>query len=139
MPADVFDADAPPGDAPRSTPMRRCGELASHERCVMPCRFPDRRPIAHPWRQTGPRENASGGRDRLPRNPERLRRLFTTAATLIDDLSAAFRAGELAHALATYTHPAVLVVDDVGYLTYGTDAADISSTSSTSGTGANAR
>ena len=50
---------------------------------------------------------------------------FTTAATLIDDLSAAFRAGELANALPTYTHPAVLVVDEVGYLTYGTDAANM--------------
>jgi DNA replication protein DnaC len=51
--------------------------------------------------------------------------VFTTAATLIDDLSAAFRAGELAQALPTYTHPAVLVVDEVGYLTYGTDAANM--------------
>ena len=51
--------------------------------------------------------------------------LFTTAATLIDDLSAAFRTGELAQALPTYTHPAVLVVDEVGYLTYGTDAANM--------------
>jgi DNA replication protein DnaC len=50
---------------------------------------------------------------------------FTTAAALIDDLSAAFRAGELAHALPAYTHPAVLVVDEVGYLTYGTDAANM--------------
>ena len=50
---------------------------------------------------------------------------FTTAATLIDDLSAAFRAGELAQALPTYTHPAVLIVDEVGYLTYGTDAANM--------------
>jgi DNA replication protein DnaC len=50
---------------------------------------------------------------------------FTTAAALIDDLSAAFRAGELAHALPTYTHPDVLVVDEVGYLTYGTDAANM--------------
>jgi DNA replication protein DnaC len=50
---------------------------------------------------------------------------FTTAATLIDDLSAAFRAGALAQALPTYTHPAVLVVDEVGYLTYGTDAANM--------------
>ena len=50
---------------------------------------------------------------------------FTTAATLIDDLSAAFRAGQLAQALPTYTHPAVLVVDEVGYLTYGTDAANM--------------
>lgn len=50
---------------------------------------------------------------------------FTSAATLIDDLSAAFRAGELANTLPTYTHPAVLVVDEVGYLTYGTDAANM--------------
>jgi DNA replication protein DnaC len=50
---------------------------------------------------------------------------FTTAAALIDDLSAAFRTGELAHALPTYTHPAILVVDEVGYLTYGTDAANM--------------
>jgi hypothetical protein len=50
-----------------------------------------------------------------------------------------FRAGELAQALPTYTHPAVLVVDEVGYLTYGTDAANSSSTSSTSGIGAIAR
>jgi DNA replication protein DnaC len=50
---------------------------------------------------------------------------FTTAATLIDDLSSAFRAGQLAEALPSYTHPAVLVVDEVGYLTYGTDAANM--------------
>ena len=50
---------------------------------------------------------------------------FTTAATLIDDLSAAFRDGQLAQALPAYTHPAVLVVDEVGYLTYGTDAANM--------------
>ncbi len=50
---------------------------------------------------------------------------FTTAAALIDDLSAAFRAGELTQALPRYTHPAVLVVDEVGYLTYGTDAANM--------------
>ena len=50
---------------------------------------------------------------------------FTTAAALIDDLSAAFRAGELAAALPPYTHPSVLVVDEVGYLTYGTDAANM--------------
>jgi len=50
---------------------------------------------------------------------------FTTAAALIDDLSAAFRVGELAQALPTYTHPAVLIVDEVGYLTYGTDAANM--------------
>lgn len=48
-----------------------------------------------------------------------------TAAELIDDLSSAFRAGRFADALATYTHPAVLVVDEVGYLTYGTDAANM--------------
>ena len=51
--------------------------------------------------------------------------LFVTAAQLIDELSAAFRSGRLAEALATYTHPSVLVVDEVGYLTYGTDAANM--------------
>ncbi len=51
--------------------------------------------------------------------------LFVTAAQLIDALSAAFRVGCLAEALATYTHPGVLVVDEVGYLTYGTDAANM--------------
>ena len=50
---------------------------------------------------------------------------FVTAAELIDDLSLAFRAGRLADALTTYTHPDVLVVDEVGYLTYGTDAANM--------------
>jgi hypothetical protein len=49
----------------------------------------------------------------------------TTAATLIDDLSGAFRQGQLAHTLALYTHPAVLVVDEIGYLTYGADAANM--------------
>ncbi|HET9956566.1 MAG TPA: IS21-like element helper ATPase IstB [Polyangiaceae bacterium] len=50
---------------------------------------------------------------------------FVTAAELIDELSAAFRAGRLGEALTTYTHPDVLVVDEVGYLTYGTDAANM--------------
>src|SRR5437667_6846587 len=51
--------------------------------------------------------------------------LFVTAAELIDDLSAAFRRGQLADALARYVHPAVIVIDEVGYLTYGTDAANM--------------
>ena len=50
---------------------------------------------------------------------------FVTAAELIDDLSAAFRSGRLADSLATYIHPGVLVIDEVGYLTYGTDAANM--------------
>jgi DNA replication protein DnaC len=51
--------------------------------------------------------------------------LFTTAAALIDDLSRASRDGRLRDALTAYTHPHVLVVDEVGYLTYGTDAANV--------------
>src|SRR5712692_5882727 len=50
---------------------------------------------------------------------------FVTAAELIDDLSAAFRSGRLADALAAYIQPGVLVIDEVGYLTYGTDAANM--------------
>jgi DNA replication protein DnaC len=47
------------------------------------------------------------------------------AAELIDDLSAAFRDRRLTDALAVYTHPGVLIIDEVGYLTYGTDAANM--------------
>ncbi len=50
---------------------------------------------------------------------------FVTAAELIDHLSASFRTGHLAETLTAYTQPAVLVVDEVGYLTYGTDAANM--------------
>ena len=48
---------------------------------------------------------------------------FTTAATLIDDLSAA--ATDRSRRRYRPTHPAVLIVDEVGYLTYGTDAANM--------------
>jgi DNA replication protein DnaC len=51
--------------------------------------------------------------------------LFTTAAALIDDLSRASREGRMRNVIATYTHPQVLVIDEVGYLTYGTDAANV--------------
>ena len=50
---------------------------------------------------------------------------FTTAAALIDELSHASRAGRLVEALVPYTHPALLVIDEVGYLSYGTDAANV--------------
>lgn len=50
---------------------------------------------------------------------------FTTAAALIDELSRAGRDGRFREALAVYTHPQVLVIDEVGYLTYGTDAANV--------------
>jgi DNA replication protein DnaC len=51
--------------------------------------------------------------------------LFTTAAQLIEDLSNAGRRGRLHDALETYTHPHVLVIDEVGYLSYGPDAANV--------------
>ena len=51
--------------------------------------------------------------------------LFTTAAELIDELSAASREGRMRDALEKYLKPHVLVVDEVGYLTYGPDAANV--------------
>ncbi|HTR57660.1 MAG TPA: IS21-like element helper ATPase IstB [Casimicrobiaceae bacterium] len=51
--------------------------------------------------------------------------LFTTAAQLIEELSAASRAGTMHQALARYMKPHVLVVDEVGYLAYGDDAANV--------------
>ncbi|NJK89866.1 MAG: ATP-binding protein [Myxococcales bacterium] len=51
--------------------------------------------------------------------------LFTTAAELIDHLSAASREGKLRETLGDYLRPHVLVVDEVGYLAYGDDAANV--------------
>jgi DNA replication protein DnaC len=51
--------------------------------------------------------------------------LFTTAAQLIEELSAASRDGSMRQALARYMKPHVLVVDEVGYLAYGDDAANV--------------
>lgn len=50
---------------------------------------------------------------------------FTTAAALIDDLSAACQQGRLRERLGAYVKPDVLVVDEVGYLTYGANAANV--------------
>jgi DNA replication protein DnaC len=51
--------------------------------------------------------------------------LFVSAAALIDDLSGASRSGRLVEALGRYTQPSVLVVDEVGYLAYASDAANM--------------
>jgi DNA replication protein DnaC len=51
--------------------------------------------------------------------------LFTTAAALIDDLSVASRDGRLRDALARYVQPSVLIIDELGYLAYGSDAANV--------------
>jgi DNA replication protein DnaC len=51
--------------------------------------------------------------------------LFVTAAELIDDLSFSAALGRLTDTLAKYTHPNVLVVDEVGYLSYRSDAANM--------------
>ena len=51
--------------------------------------------------------------------------LFTTAAALIDDLSAAGSRALLRETLARYTQPGVLVIDEFGYVTYGPDAAKV--------------
>jgi DNA replication protein DnaC len=51
--------------------------------------------------------------------------LFTTATALIEDLSTATRDGKLRDNLPRYTHPGVLVIDEVGYLGYGPDAANV--------------
>src|SRR5438552_218539 len=50
---------------------------------------------------------------------------FVTAAELIDDLSRAARQGCLVNALTRYTRPDVTVIDEVGYLSYGPDAANV--------------
>lgn len=44
---------------------------------------------------------------------------------MIEDLSRASAERRLREALVTYTHPHVLAVDEVGYLSYGPDAANV--------------
>jgi len=51
--------------------------------------------------------------------------LFANCAELIEQLSWASREGQLRDALVPYVKPHVLVVDEVGYLTYGDDAANV--------------
>jgi DNA replication protein DnaC len=50
---------------------------------------------------------------------------FVSAAVLIDELSRASAEGRLRDALARYLQPHVLVIDEVGYLSYGPDAANV--------------
>ena len=50
---------------------------------------------------------------------------FVNCAALIEELSAAGRDGVLREVLARYVKPHVLVVDEVGYLAYGPDAANL--------------
>src|SRR5215472_16020723 len=49
----------------------------------------------------------------------------TTAAELVEDLSNASNRGRLQESLLTYTRPHVLIIDEVGYLTYGPEAANV--------------
>jgi DNA replication protein DnaC len=51
--------------------------------------------------------------------------VFTTATALIDELSLASHRGETHDVVSRYTHPDVLVIDEVGYLSYGPDAANV--------------
>jgi DNA replication protein DnaC len=50
---------------------------------------------------------------------------FVTCAALIDEISAASAEGGLRQTLASYVQPHVLIVDEVGYLSYGNDAANV--------------
>ncbi len=50
---------------------------------------------------------------------------FVTAAALIEELSRASSQGRLREALSAYLQPHVLVIDEVGYLSYGPDAANV--------------
>jgi len=51
--------------------------------------------------------------------------LCANAAELIEGLSNASQRGQLQQALFTYTHPHVLIVDEIGYLAHGQDAANV--------------
>lgn len=50
---------------------------------------------------------------------------FVTAAALIEQLSRASADGRMREALAVFLQPHLLVIDEVGYLSYGPDAANV--------------
>src|SRR5256884_6349167 len=50
--------------------------------------------------------------------------LCVNAAELIEDLSNASQKGQLQQALFIYTHPHTLIIDEIGYLAHGQDAAN---------------
>jgi DNA replication protein DnaC len=50
---------------------------------------------------------------------------FVTAAALIEQLSRASTEGRMRDALGAFLQPHVLVIDEVGYLSYGPDAANV--------------
>ncbi len=50
---------------------------------------------------------------------------FVTAAALIEELSQASSDRKLREALVPYLQPHVLIIDEVGYLSYGPDAANV--------------
>lgn len=50
---------------------------------------------------------------------------FVSAGDLIDDLGTASRSGRLREATAAWVEPAVLVIDEVGYLHHAQDAANV--------------
>ena len=45
--------------------------------------------------------------------------------SVVEELSNASKKGCVQESLLTYTHPHVLLVDELGYLTYGPDAANV--------------
>jgi len=51
--------------------------------------------------------------------------LFTTASSMLGELAACDGARSLAQTLNKYTRPQLLVIDEVGYLAYGTRHADL--------------
>jgi len=67
-----------------------------------------------------PRQNSSRRGHWLSRHPGMASRpLCITAAKLIEDLSNASAKASYTNPLSAYTHPHVLVVDEIGYLSYG--------------------
>ncbi|RME25282.1 MAG: AAA family ATPase [Deltaproteobacteria bacterium] len=50
---------------------------------------------------------------------------FITCEALIEDLATASAAGRFQQAVAAWVQPSVLVIDEVGYLSYGPDAANV--------------
>jgi hypothetical protein len=70
-------------------------------------------------------ENALGRRHWLSCHPEWLRNPLRLSCGTHRESFQAGKREQLQDALLTYTHPHILLIDEIGYLTYGLDAANV--------------
>jgi len=122
LPARLISPSSRPLTSSTLVCKRRCGSLCSAPTWGWSS---SPRALADSLRQNGSRKNHLAVAIGYRAIQNGFETFCTTAAELVEDLSNASKKGRLQESLLTYTHPHVLLVDEVGYLTYGPDAANV--------------